>query len=211
MYTLKSSSWNAINFFSGLFVTTFATILGMAFGIIIGVSNRYVEEILLRFTDIFDSFPSIVIVLIVTSIFGGSAYSLGFALFLTSWTNYTRVSRNLTKELLTKEFIMISKLLDKKRYRIILEDLLPNVFPKVLIMASNSFAGVVLSLAGYSFLGFGVRAPYSELGMMVSEGKDYIYTRPEMIAVPGIIIFFMVICINIFGENIKKKYELKKE
>lgn len=200
-----------VTFLASLFITIFSTLIGMCLGVFSSSSNEYIDTFIIRVTDFFDSFPSIIIVLLIINIFGSSIYSLGVALLLVSWTKYYRIARNLTKELMRTEFVIMSKLLNKSKIKILVEDLIPNILPQILVVSLNSFAGVILSLAGYSFLGFGVRAPYSELGMMVSEGKDYIYSRPELIMAPGIIIFIMVISVNFYGNSIKDKYEIIKE
>ncbi|WP_349763936.1 ABC transporter permease subunit [Fusobacterium sp. SYSU M8D902] len=200
-----------VTFLTALIVTILSALLGMCLGVIAGNCNRRIENIIIRITDIFDSFPSIIIVLLIVNIMGSSAFSLGLSLLLVSWTNYSRISRNLTKELMSSEFIIMSTLLNKPKWRILKEDLIPNITPQIMIVAFNSFAGVILSLAGYSFLGFGVRAPYSELGMMINEGKDYIYSRPELMIGPGVVIFIMVISVNLLGNEIKNQYEIIKD
>lgn len=199
-----------ITFLTSLFVISLSSFLGLILGIV-GIFNKYLDIIILRTADLIDSIPSLIIVLIVTNILGNSSISLGISFVLFSWTSYMKIARNLSKVIVTKEFILIYKVINKSKRKMVFQEFLPNILPQILVVAFNNLGILILSMAGYSFLGFGVKAPYSELGMMINEGKDYINTRPELILVPGIMIFIMVLSINLLGEELKTKYEMIKE
>lgn len=196
-----------ITFLTSLIVALLSTWFGMILGIFSSVYSGCLEKVVIRVIDLLDSFPSIIIVLMVTSFWGSNIISLGFALFLVGWTSYARVARTLTRECTTKEFVLYSKVLGKSNIEIIFRDIIPNIFSNILIISMNNFAGVILSLAGYSFLGFGMKPPGAELGMMINEGREYMNSRPEMMIVPGVMIFIMVIAINALGGKIKERYE----
>lgn len=200
-----------VTFFTSLLIVVISAIFGMVLGVLAGSSRGWLDEFITRVTDLVDSFPSIIVVLIMVSILGSGVIPLGISLFLVGWTNYSRVARVLTKELMSKEFVLSSKLLGKAEFEIVFKDILPNIFPQILIVAFNNFAGVILSLASYSFLGFGVKPPGAELGMMINEGRDYIYSRPEMMIAPGVTIFTLVLVINILGRGLKNRYEKSKD
>lgn len=200
-----------VTFLSSLLVIIVSIFSGVVIGIFSGLSNKNIDIFILRIIDIVDALPSIIIILIIISILGNGMLSLVIGLYTSYLTIYVRLARNLTKKIKEQEFILVAQIMGFSKMKIIFLEVLPNIFHNFIIVGTNDFAKVILSISGYSFLGFGVKSPSSELGMMISEAKDYIYTKPDLIFYPGIVIFLMVLNINILGEKLKKKYENDKK
>ncbi|MGL5052282.1 MAG: ABC transporter permease [Cetobacterium sp.] len=192
-------------------VSIISMFLGLIIGIGTGFSNKWIDMIITKFIDIFNSFPRIIFILIVISTFKASSFSLGLAIILTKWILYAKISRNLTKVIKEKEFILSSNLLGTNKFKIILFQILPNILPQIISIFTIDFGNVILSLAGYSFLGFGAKPPNAELGMMLNEGRTYIYNNPNLIFWPGLIISCFVLNLNILGDKLNEKIESLKE
>lgn len=190
-----------------LCVSLVSMALGLVIGITIALSNRWIEMGAVKFFDILNSFPRIITVLIIINILGPSSFSLGLAIASTKWILYAKIARNLTKVLKEKEFVLASYLLGTNRLKIIIFELIPNIFPKIISVFTIDFGNIVLSIAGYSFLGFGAKPPHAELGMMLNEGRSYIYSNFNIMLWPGVVIFLLVFNINILGDKLNYKLE----
>ncbi len=189
--------------FIALVVTFFITIIGTSIGIIAGYNEGFLDNITMRIVEIVMSFPYIVFVIALVSIFGSNLKNLILALSLVSWTNYARVSRSKVLELKNEDFINQAKLGGASNFRIIFHYLIPNIFPYLLVMSSQDIANNLLTLSVLSILGVGLPPPTPEWGYMIMEGKKYMQTAPWLMISPGVAILICVIIFNLFGDCLR--------
>jgi peptide/nickel transport system permease protein/nickel transport system permease protein len=104
-------------------------------------------------------------------------------------------------------FIRAAIVCGTRRWMLIIRHILPNIALPALVLATLELGGIVLEMAGFTFLGLGVQAPAAEWGMMVSDGKAYIRQHPELMLYPGLAIMLMVAAFNWMGESLRAVYD----
>lgn len=156
------------------------------------------------------SFPYIVFVIAIVTIFGGGLKNLILAMTLISWTNYARVTRAMVISLKNNDFINQAKLSGASNIRIMYKYLAPNVLPYLIVLTTQDIANNLLTLSSLSLLGIGVQPPTAEWGLMLSEGKKYIQTAPWILFFPGIAIFICVVVFNLLGDSLRDVLDPKE-
>lgn len=188
-----------------------ACFISAAFGIFIGMISGFnggiIDTIIMRLCDILYSFPSLVLTLVIVSFLGPGITNIIIALILVQWIWYARVSRNLTIRERDLNYIEASKLLGTSIFKILLKDILPNIFPEILAILTIDFGHTILAVSGFSFLGLGVKAPFPEWGMMISDGRAFMHSNPMLMFWPGIMILLVVLSSNIIGDNLRDAFE----
>ncbi|WP_427170675.1 ABC transporter permease [Fusobacterium nucleatum] len=186
-----------------LLVTFLVALIGIIIGLISGYLGGIVDVVIMRVVDLIMSFPYIVFVIAVVTIFGGGLKNLILAMTLISWTNYARVTRAMVISLKNNDFINQAKLNGASNFRIMYKYLAPNVLPYLIVLTTQDIANNLLTLSSLSLLGIGVQPPTAEWGLMLSEGKKYIQTAPWILFFPGIAIFVCVIVFNLLGDSFR--------
>lgn len=186
-----------------LLVTSLVAFLGIVIGLISGYLGGITDVIIMRIVDMIISFPYIVFVIAVVAIFGGGLKNLILAMTLISWTNYARVTRAMVISLKNNDFINQAKLGGASDIRIMYRYLAPNIFPYLIVLATQDIANNLLTLSSLSLLGIGVQPPTAEWGLMLSEGKKYIQTAPWILFFPGLAIFICVVVFNLLGDSLR--------
>lgn len=182
-------------------------------GLIIGLAAGYfkgkTDEIIMRFCDIMLSFPADVMVLAVLGVFGVGLDKILLAIVFLRWPWYARVFRTAVMKYTDKNYVQFAKSSGYSTAHIIFRDILPSVFPEVVMIASCNVSSLILSISGYSFLGLGVQAPASEWGMMLNEAKNAMLLHPGQMLPPGISI--MVVCVSFafLGDSIRDAMDSK--
>ena len=186
-----------------LLVTLLVAFIGIVIGLISGYLGGVVDIVIMRIVDMIMSFPYIVFVIAVVTIFGGGLKNLILAMTLISWTNYARVTRAMVISLKNNDFINQAKLSGASNVRIMYKYLAPNVLPYLIVLTTQDIANNLLTLSSLSLLGIGVQPPTAEWGLMLSEGKKYIQTAPWILFFPGIAIFICVVVFNLLGDSLR--------
>jgi len=177
--------------------------IGIVIGLISGYLGGVVDVVIMRIVDMIMSFPYIVFVIAVVTIFGGGLKNLILAMTLISWTNYARVTRAMVISLKNNDFINQAKLSGASNIRIMYKYLAPNILPYLIVLTTQDIANNLLTLSSLSLLGIGVQPPTAEWGLMLSEGKKYIQTAPWILFFPGIAIFICVVVFNLLGDSLR--------
>jgi peptide/nickel transport system permease protein len=147
--------------------------------------------------------PPILIALSLVAVVGGSVPAMILILGFLFWDRYAVVTRSVTQQLRAREFVVAAEAVGATRLRIIATELLPNVLNQIIVIASLEMALAILVEAVLSFLGLGVQPPTPSWGLMVSEGRSFMFFKPYLIVIPGLAIFFLVIAINMMGDGIR--------
>jgi ABC-type dipeptide/oligopeptide/nickel transport system permease subunit len=182
----------SVNALVGLWVGSAAAYLG-------GIA----DSIIMRVVDILMSFPNIILSLFIIGVFGPSVKNLFFALVSLGWIGYARISRSLVLRLKQEAFIQAAKGLGCGGVRLIMNHIVPNVLPTVVIYAAMHIGSTILAIASISFLGLGVQPPSAEWGAMLSDAKQYVSLYPHMIFFPGLAITSSVFIFNIIGDELR--------
>ena len=185
-----------------------STVIGVTIGAVSGYYGRWVESSLMRFTDVIITIPVLVIAAVLGQRFGGAgplvlAVVLGFVL----WTSLARLVRGEFLSLREKEFVEAARALGAKPRRIIFKHILPNTVGVITVAATLAIASAILLETALSYLGFGVRAPDTSLGLLVSTYQNAFATRPWLFWWPGLFIIVIALSINFIGDGLRDAFD----
>ena len=180
-----------------------AAALGSLAGLAIGAADRRVDEWLMRVTEFFLAFPQIIWALAFATVMGRGLVNCAIALLVTWWAQYARLMRGQVLVQREREFILGSRALGQRQWRILLFHLLPNCLSPVLVKATIDVSLAILLLAALSFLGVGAQPPLPEWGAMVTIGRKYLLDYPWYATFPGLAIFITVLAFNVLGERVR--------
>lgn len=184
-------------------VLAITLIIGLPIGMISGYVGGKWDTAIMRVIDIFLAMPSFIIVLAIAGSFGTSGRNLILAMSMSYWANYARVSRALTLKIKGESYFQALKAGGLSNVRIIFKHVLRNIMPSIIALATVEIGSIILSIAGYSFIGLGVQAPNPEWGIMLSESKPFIQTFPQLMMYPGLTIMLIVFGVNMLGEGVQ--------
>ena len=184
-------------------VLAITLIVGLPVGMIAGYVGGKWDTAIMRVIDIFLAMPSFIIVLAIAGSFGTSGRNLILAMSMSYWANYARVSRALTLKIKGESYFQALKAGGLSNVRIIVKHVLRNIMPSIIALATVEIGSIILSIAGYSFIGLGVKPPTPEWGIMLSESKPFIQTFPQLMMYPGLTIMLIVFGVNMLGEGVQ--------
>ena len=194
-----ASSSFSLTFLMIAIVATIGTIIG----VFSGYFGGFIDTLVMRFTDVLLAFPDVVFAIAIVGMLGPGLLNTVLALSLVWWTKYARLTRGLTSVIRNKDYITEARFGGASTFKIMIHYILPNVLPQVIIMATIDVGGMMLSLAGLSFLGLASQPPAPEWGYMLYEGKAYLQTAPWVMIFAGLAIFITVIIFNILGDSLR--------
>jgi peptide/nickel transport system permease protein len=184
------------------FLVAMAVAIGGALGAMAGYFGGWVDEVVMRATDLVFAFPTIILAMAVTAALGPSLRNAVLAVLVVFWPSYARVVRGLVMSLGQSDYVNATRLLGASSRRALVVDVLPNVAGPVLVLATLDLGNAVLLLAGLSFLGLGAQPPTPEWGSMVNTGTQY-FERWWMGTFPGFAILSVVLAFNFLGDSLR--------
>lgn len=187
----------------GLAAGILAAIVGTAIGVIGGYYGGRIETFCVYVTNVKLALPGLLVALALVSVFGGSVFVLICVLGFILWERFAVVLRTATKQLRNKEFVTAAKAIGQSDRRIIFREVLPNLVDSIIVIASLEIAIAILAESMLSFLGLGIQPPIPSWGVLVAEGRAFMFIRPSLIVIPGAAIFIVVIAINMLGDGIR--------
>jgi peptide/nickel transport system permease protein len=183
-------------------LVTAAVAVGGALGGLAGYFGGWVDEVIMRATDLVFAFPTIILAMAVTAALGPSLRNAVLAVLVVFWPSYARVVRGLVQSLGQADYVGATRLLGASSLRALVVDVLPNVAGPVLVLATLDLGNAVLLLAGLSFLGLGAQPPNPEWGSMVNTGSQY-FEFWWMGTFPGFAILSVVLAFNFLGDSLR--------
>jgi peptide/nickel transport system permease protein len=177
--------------------------LGIIIGSISGYYGGWVDNLIMRLTDIFFAFPGIILAMAVAAALGQTMENLAIALIIVGWSGSARLIRGVVIAEKTKLYVEAAKATGLGNFRIIFRHVLPNSIYPIIVSATLSLGGVILGLAALSFLGFGPEAGSDELGRMVADSQVYLQSHPWLVFFPGLTIMAIVLGFNLLGDSLR--------
>lgn len=147
--------------------------------------------------------PVVLVALAMASLVGGSLKVVIVLLGLLLWDRFAVVTRSATQQLRDAEFIAAAKAIGASTPYILLREILPNIMGALIVVATLEMAHAILLEATLSFLGLGVQPPTPSWGLMVAEGKTYMFFKPWVIVIPGVALALLVLAINLVGDGLR--------
>lgn len=186
-------------------------VLGTILGVLSGYFGGWVDAVIMRIADLMVSFPGMVFAMAIAGIMGASIRNAVIAVALVSWTKYARLARSLVLKVRNRDYVAAAVVTGSKTSYILRKYMVPNVIPTLIITGATDIGGMMLELAGLSFLGFGAKAPTPEWGLMLNEGRQFIQNASWMMVFPGAAIFIVVVVFNLLGDALRDVLDPKNE
>lgn len=182
---------------------TLVSCIGFFIGMLAATKGKWIDATLMRLADMALAFPELIFVIAVVGMLGPSMLNMIIALSLIWWTKYARLTRTLIMRYKNAPFVEAGRMAGASNIKLMTHYIFPNIASPLVVQYMLDIGGMMLTIAGLSFLGLGVQAPTPEWGNMLSEGRVYIQTAPWLLYFPGIAIFFIVIIFNLLGDSIR--------
>ena len=190
-----------------LYIVVLVLVIAAPLGLLVGATAGFIggwpDRILMRITDIFFSFPRLVLALAFVASLGPGLNNAIIAIALTAWPAYARVARAETLAIRKADYIAAVRTQGAGNWRIIFRHVMPLTLPSVIVRASLDMAGIILTAAGLGFLGLGAQPPTPEWGAMISVGRENILDQWWVAAVPGMAIFVVSLGFNLLGDGLR--------
>jgi peptide/nickel transport system permease protein len=188
----------------GITATLISMALGVTLGMLAGYCRGLLDEVVMRTFDLMMAFPPIMLVLLILAITPPSLMKTALAIGILSAPPIGRVTRSVTLNLMTREFIEAAHARGERLRYMLWRELLPNVWPVLMVEASLRVVFAVLLGAVLSFLGFGVQPPAADWGLMISDGRAFVEMAPWISLAPGIAMGTTVIGISLLGDGLRE-------
>jgi peptide/nickel transport system permease protein len=186
-----------------LMIAILATVVGSLWGVFSGYYKGFVDSTLMRFADLLLTIPQLALAAALANHFGGTWWIIGIILGGLSAPYVARVVRGMVLSLREREFVEAARALGGSDLRIMLVHLIPNAMAVVIVNATLLVAGGVLAETALSFFGFGIQAPDTSLGLLVSAGQGAVLTRPWLFYFPGLFIIVFALTVNFIGDGLR--------
>lgn len=199
----------------GMLATSLSLLFGTAIGLVAGYSGRWLDNGLMRITDMFLSFPSLFVLILLGALlsdtplatYGGGLLIIVLVIGLLSWMPTARLVRGTVLSIRSMEYIEASRALGGSGMRIMLVHILPNSLGPIIVQGALQSAYSIMTESGLSYLGFGIQPPTSTWGNMLNGAQTYMTTYPWLAVFPGIAIFVTVISVNFIGDGLRDAFD----
>jgi peptide/nickel transport system permease protein len=192
-----------ISLLIGVSVMVVSGLIGTALGLAAGYFGGRVDLAITFLITTRLALPVVLVALAVVAVIGGSLFVVVAVLGLLKWDRFAVVMRAATQQVRALEFVEAARSVGSTTPRIILKDILPNVMPQLIVVATVEAASAILLEAALSFLGLGVQPPLPSWGLMISEAKTYMFFSFWLIAIPGTLLATLVLAINLVGDGLR--------
>jgi peptide/nickel transport system permease protein len=187
---------------AGLLVILVSTVVGTVVGAVAGYAGGLWDELLMRSTEVFMAFPTIILAMAIAAALGPSVLNAVIAMTLVWWPNYARVVRSLVVSVKSNEYVEAARAIGAGHRHILVRTILPNCIAPAIVMATLDIGNAILLFAGLSFLGLGAEPTTPEWGRMVSDGINN-FDQWWLSAFPGLAIFTVVMAFNFIGDGLR--------
>lgn len=212
----------------GVVVPLMIFLIGVPVGLIAGYFGKTIDTVLMRFVDVLYALPNLLYVILLVTLLraqfnvttsgpwlplknfdqsSGGMLGVFIGLGLLSWLTTSRLVRGQVLSLKQKEFIEAARAMGAKDGRIIVQHLLPNTLPVVIVAMTLAIPGAILGEAGISFLGLGVSPPFPSWGLMISDGIGALQSYPHMLIFPAILLSLTVLSFNFIGDGLRDAFD----
>ncbi len=195
----------------GFLSTLISCLIGVPLGLIAGYFRGKIEVVIMRIADIFMSFPSIVLILVLVSVVGPSVWSVTFVIGVLGWTQFARLIYANVLSVSEKEYVESAKAIGTSHFKIITQYILPNAFAPILIAITFNMASAILMESSLSFLGMGVQPPGASWGNMLYDAQSItvLSKRLWVWIPPGLALLVTVLSINFLGDGVRDALDPK--
>ncbi len=198
-----------ISLMTGLLTAAGIMLVGLTFGLLSGFLGGWVDEVIMRVTDLFLSFPSLLLAMAITSALGPSLRNAMIAVAITWWPSYCRLTRGEVLSLKEKEFVESARAYAASPIRIMFRHVLPNCLAPIFVTMMLDIGLIILTTSSLSFLGLGAQPPTPEWGLLITTGRTQFLTHWWVTTFPGLALFFVVLSFSLVGEGLRELLDPK--
>jgi peptide/nickel transport system permease protein len=192
-----------ISLWMGFIAVGIAAVFGTAIGVVAGTYGKAIDNILMRFIDALMAFPGILLALTIAAVLGPGIVNAMVAVGIASIPTFARLVRSSVLQVKQTPYIEAARAIGCAESQLIRRHILPNVLTPVLVLGTLGIAGAILVGASLSFLGLGAQPPTAEWGAMLSAGRNYITSSPQLATIPGLAILLVTIGFNLLGDGLR--------
>lgn len=185
-------------------VLAISCLVGIPLGIVAGYFGGFIDEVIMRVTDVFLAFPALLLALAFASMLRPSIGNTILVIAVTWWPWYTRIVRGQAASIVGRQFVESARALGIPHHRILLRHVLPNAITPVVVQVSLDMGGVILTASALSFLGLGAQDPTPDWGLMVSQGQAFFTTHWWLVTFPGAAILVAAAAFNLLGDGLRE-------
>lgn len=191
------------------FILIISSVIGIVFGSAAGFFGGRTDEAIMRLTDVFLAFPSLVLAMAVAAVLGRTLLNLMLAVTIVWWSPIARLTRGQALAEREKLYVDSLRVLGISKTRIILRHMIPNTIFPVLVYITTQVGIVILTFAGLNYIGFGPGPLTTEWGQLIAQGQTYIFQDPTLTLFPGIAIFITSMAFNLLGDGLRDAFDPK--
>jgi peptide/nickel transport system permease protein len=192
-----------ISLLVGLGTVALRALIGITVGLAAGYYGGRVDALLMRITDVFIAFPSLLLALAIIAIWGTGLEKVVLALSIAGWPQFARLVRGEVLSLKERAFVEAGRALGMRSLRLVVRHVLPNALPIIIVYASLNISAPIIAEAALSFLGLGIQSPDISWGTMLSSAQRFMRTAWWLATMPGLAITLTVIGFNLFGDGLR--------
>ncbi len=196
---------------AGLLIVAVSLLLGLPVGLLAGYFGGWVDEALMRVTDIFLAFPALLLAVLMAAALGPGLFNSIVAVSVTWWPWYARMARAEVLVLRGQPYVEAARLMGVSHPRILIRHILPGAARPLLVQAALDFGPALLTASALSFLGLGVLPPTADWGKMVDEGRKFFPDRWWVSTAPGVAIFFLALAFSVLGDALRGREGGKRD
>ncbi len=183
--------------------------IGMSFGIISGYFGGKVDMIMQRIVEVLNSIPTMVIVTLLVFILKPGIVSITLAIVIKGWIGMSRIARAQVLRLKEQEFILASRTLGSTNFKIIVKEILPNIFGQIIIMSMFSIPNAIFTESFLAFIGLGLQPPLASLGVLISEGFKSFLVSPYMVVIPTLVLATLMLSFTVLADGMRDAFDPK--
>jgi peptide/nickel transport system permease protein len=187
----------------GIYSTFLSVLGGIVLGSLAGYYGGFIDNIIMRVSDVFMSVPALLLALAIVAALGQGVFNLIVALSVTQIPAFARLMRSQIITIRENDFIESAHAIGTSDFRIIYLHILPNTIGPIIVQATVSIAMAIIAAAGLSYIGLGVPPPAPEWGTMLAEGREYMRQHIHMILIPGLAIVLSALSFNLLGDGLR--------
>lgn len=191
----------------GFATVALTAVVGVAIGLVSGYIGGRLDSIVMRIIDVWLAFPFLLLAIALVAVLGRGIEKLILALVLAGWPAFARPVRGEVLQLREREYILSARALGVQPVAVMLQHLLPNILPTILVISALDIGSTILSLASLSFLGLGMGAETATWGGMLADGRNYVASAWWLAVFPGVAIFSVVMAVNLVGDWLRDRYD----
>lgn len=183
-----------------------SAVLGTAGGVLSGYAGGAAAGLVQRAVDVLAAIPTIVVGLVIAAVREPGTGTLLLAVLVTGWAPFARLAHHLTLRERAREYVEGAVAIGAGPVRIAVRHVLPNALRPLLAHGCVRFANVLLSIAGLSFLGLGVQPPTPEWGVMLAEGRQFMFSAPQLVLLPAVAVVAAATCVTVLGRRLERRW-----